>query len=155
MSVFQIYPQTEELNKMYCEYKHLYLEGDSGIDLLNPNDVLVPANSTVLVDLQVKCQLKNNLLNTYYSYFLMPRSSIYKTPLIMCNSVGLIDSSYCGNLKSPFFNTSRKDFLIVKGTRLVQIAKPNLEHSNTPQFIFGAEPTKTERNCNGFGSTGS
>ena len=33
-------------------------------------------------------------------YYLYPRSSISKTPLILANSVGIIDSGYRGNIKA-------------------------------------------------------
>jgi deoxyuridine 5'-triphosphate nucleotidohydrolase len=152
---FQLFPETEELNKMYLEYKHAYSEGDSGIDLLMPENVIIPGQSRVLVDLGVKCQLKCYNSDTYYSYFLLARSSIYKTPLMMCNSVGLIDSTYCGNLKVAFYNTDKEDYNIKKGTRLVQLVKPNLEHSNKIEFHFGKSLRDTERNSGGFGSTGA
>ena len=119
-----------------------------------PNDIVIPSQSRVLVDLGVKCQLLDHKNNFYYSYLLLARSSIYKTPLMMCNSIGLIDSTYCGNLKVAFYNTNKDDYQIKKGTRLVQLVKPNLEHSNKIEFLFGQTPRETQRGSGGFGSSG-
>ena len=48
---------------------------------------------------------KNNWEPTgYYSY---PRSSISKTPLLLANNVGIIDSGYRGNIKVAFDNYSQ------------------------------------------------
>jgi hypothetical protein len=84
----------------------------------------------------INFQIKTSLLNTetgeYSSYYLYPRSSISNTPLIMANSVGIIDSGYRGNLMakvkympSPEYG---QQYHIIKGTRLFQICAPNLQN---------------------------
>ena len=90
---------------------------DSGIDIHCCDDrIEIPPMGKVTINLGIKCQLKNNDKNT--AFWLMPRSSISKTPLIMCNSMGLIDSGYRGELKAPIYNTSSETFVIEKYTRL-------------------------------------
>ena len=98
------------------------------------------------------------------SYYLYARSSISKTPLILKNSVGIIDSGYRGNLiaavyYSPTFNDLQKvsinqlpnSYTIKKGTRLVQICAPELQPFS---FDVVNTLTETDRGEGGFGSTG-
>ena len=138
-----------------------YHQGDSGLDLFIVNDQVIKPHETVLVDLGVHCQsrslsacvwrwLTGNFYN-YHSYYLMPRSSIYKTPLLMRNSVGLIDAGYLGSIKTPFYNTSDKQFKLNRGDRYVQLVNSNLE---PVKFKLVNELRKTERGEGGFGSTG-
>jgi dUTP pyrophosphatase len=79
-------------------------QGDSGLDLFFTKDQVIPAKSTVLIELNIAAELreiyngvnfgKDNQLYHNKSYWLLPRSSIYKTPLRQSNSIGLVDSSY-------------------------------------------------------------
>ena len=123
-------------------------EGDSGLDLFFPNDVLVPAKSTVLVDFEVKCMMTGDD-DKPVSYYLYPRSSIYKTPLRMANSVGIIDSMYRHSIKVPVDNISEKDYTILKGTRFFQICSPNLS-----SFKVELEELQESTRGSGFGSSG-
>jgi dUTP pyrophosphatase len=159
---FTLIPQTEELFKIYeTRRENLSNRGDSGLDLVTPEDVLVPANEKVLLDLKVKAQLTSKVYplrfcsEKYHSYILMPRSSIATaTPLMMLNSIGLIDSGYTGNLKVPLINVSNQDFTIPKGSRLVQLITPNLEPIKTFKLKTKEEFDRvTERVEGGFGST--
>ena len=45
------------------------------------------------------------------------------------NSIGLIDSSYRGNLKGYFFNTSNTPVVINKGEKVLNVALPNLSRN--------------------------
>ena len=70
-------------------------EGDAGIDLYFPNDINVPARQSLLIDFEIQCEmwtwtkddgydvsLRKDLDNPYNcSYQLVPRSSIWRTPL--------------------------------------------------------------------------
>ena len=57
-----------------------------------------------------------------YYYYLYPRSSISKTPLRLCNSVGIIDAGYRGNIMA-FVDNIDEDYDL--GTRLFQLCDPN------------------------------
>jgi len=46
----------------------------------------------------------NEYIKTDSHFFLMPRSSIYKSGLMMANSTGVIDKSYRGELKAPVWS---------------------------------------------------
>lgn len=102
-------------------------KGDSGLNLLFIQCDTIPANSTVLVDLKVTIKCYKN--NEPVSFFLLPRSSIYKTPLRLANSIGLIDSGFNGTLKVPLDNISNNDYIIRAEQSLFQIVFPDLCHN--------------------------
>jgi dUTP pyrophosphatase len=102
-----------------------------------------------------------------YHTYLMPRSSISKTNLILANSVGLIDNGYRGTIKlrfkyifqpkdMKFYNSSviaeiDRSMIYNKGDKIGQLVFsktliPNLE------LVFDFEDST--RNDGGFGSTG-
>jgi len=59
-------------------------------------------------------------------YFLVPYQGIYAKKLMLLNSVGLIDSSYRGNLKGYFFNTSTQPVTMYRGDKVLNVALPDL-----------------------------
>ena len=125
--------------------------GDSGLDLFFTEDVVVQPRETKLIDLGVVCQMTDDSSVVRKSYLLMPRSSIYKTPLRMSNSVGLIDAFYTGSLHVPVDNTSTEPYTIQRGTRLFQIVAGSLE----PFDMKVVQAIETVgRGTGGFGSTG-
>lgn len=75
-------------------------KGDAGINLITPEDVEIEPFEMKMVNLQIKTCLEGDNKETY-SYFVMPRSSLSKTGLMMANSIGLIDAGYRGELKVP------------------------------------------------------
>ena len=85
---------------------------------------------------------------------LRPRSSIYKTGLILCNSCGTLDSSYTGEVMAKFYEAHlyEKDIYNV-GDRIIQIVIPGVD----PREIIFEEVEsleETERGNGGFGSSG-
>lgn len=95
--------------------------------------------------------------------FLLPRSSMgIKTDLIMANSMGLIDSDYCGEVKAIYkaFNIEwdvpsyLPESSIRKNDRVAQLFfnVPNVEIKVVDDFPD--EVKETERGEGGFGSTG-
>lgn len=83
-----------------------------------------------------------------------PRSSIYKTGLMLCNSIGTIDRGYTGEVKAKFYH-------VVEGL------KPYDVNDRICQLVVvGADPEEVEfievdefsetlnRGAKGFGSTG-
>lgn len=126
-------------------------EGDSGIDLYVPKTVVIPPTKTqdkaVFIKLGVACEVANG--NT--GYYLFARSSISKTPLILANSVGIIDNSYRGEIMAAVHNLSDKEYVIEAGTRLFQLCAPTLEPIS---YTIVDELTETKRGTGGFGSTG-
>ena len=128
---------------------------DSGYDLYCTEDVTIPSNSVGTLDFKLACSPEFKTLTNsklVAGYYLYPRSSISKTPLIMANSVGIIDHSYRGNIMAKVYNTSNKEFTVKKGERLFQLCMPTLEPF-TVEFVD--ELDTTERGTGGFGSTGN
>jgi len=126
---------------------------DSGIDLFMPETVVINANATALVDLKVTAVLRHINKKTG-AFWLLPRSSIYKTPLRLANSVGLIDAGYRNTLKVAVDNRSSDAYIIEKGTRLFQLAAPSLTPLQWVKKAALDETDETERGLGGFGSTG-
>lgn len=135
---------------LYDEIKTTHI-GDSGIDLFFPEEIIIKAGETKLVDLKIKCQMFDSQDNyNPISYDLRARSSIFKTPLRIANSAGLIDSGYTGNIKVALDNIKDHDYVIEKGKSLVQIAAADLK----PIIIKKVSCLqKTSRGDQGFGST--
>ena len=90
----------------YYESHSTYHPGDSGIDLFVLEDIEISPGETKLIDLGIQCEMTYNPYPPSYtpgsmncSYYLYARSSIStKTPLVLANSVGIIDAGYRGNL---------------------------------------------------------
>ena len=56
----RILPDNQDVAELY-ENHSTYHEGDSGLDLFCPVNILIKAGETVKIDLQIKCEaLKNN-----------------------------------------------------------------------------------------------
>jgi dUTP pyrophosphatase len=122
-------------------------DGNSGFDLMTPRPTLCLAGRVTFVDFGVQAMTRDGS-----GYFLLPRSSISKTPLRMANSVGLIDPTYRGNLIAALENISNDDFLLTTSSRVVQVALPSL----MPFDVHWSEDKlpETQRGAGGFGSTG-
>lgn len=121
--------------------------GNAGIDLHVPNNIIVPANARGFkIHLGYAVQFNSN------SYMLVPRSSISKTPLRMSNSIGIIDSTYRGELIFCVDNLSDSEYQVEQGQRLCQIVLPSMETPDQIQFVD--ELSETARGSGGFGSTG-
>jgi dUTP pyrophosphatase len=84
-------------------------------------------------------------------YWLLPRSSIYKTGLIMANSVGVIDASYRGEVKAPVWSMTGTS-KVNKGDRLFQVVAPDMGWIRNVRIVESLP--NTDRGEGGFGSTG-
>ena len=83
---------------------------------------------------------------------IFPRSSMgSNTPLRLCNSIGLVDPDYTGELFVCFDNHTSKDYVINRMDRLVQLVGPR--HEN-PSINIVDELEITERGEKGLGSSG-
>lgn len=121
---------------------------DSGFDLYCPSTLIIKTREYATIDLKVQCAPQFAVLSGYYLY---PRSSISKTPLIMANSVGIIDWGYRGNIMARVYNTSDSDYQINCGDRLFQLCHPLLQPLN---IVLVDSLDDTTRGTGGFGSTG-
>lgn len=126
---------------------------NSGFDLFVPNEADILGDSkSKLVSMGVKCEMLNES-NYPIGYYMYPRSSFSKTPLMLGNHVGIIDSGYRGFLMGAFRNLSQVSYRIEEGVRLLQICEPSLK----PVYVLMVEESElssTERGEGGFGSSG-
>jgi dUTP pyrophosphatase len=90
---------------------------------------------------------------------LLPRSSIYKTPFRMCNSIGLIDAGYRGEVRAKvdILNEEYEDFEVTAESRFFQICQHNFLPWNSIILVDNEEALPSppdNRGSGGFGSTG-
>jgi dUTP pyrophosphatase len=134
---------------------------DSGFDLFLPEaTVFDKVFDSKFIDFQVKaemvyCDVKNNTTNTC-AFTIHPRSSISKTPLMLANHTGIIDSGYRGSLIGAFrcLNLNGSNYMVDQYTRLVQVCHPSL----CPIYVTLVKEldlSTTQRGNGGFGSTGT
>ena len=158
--ILRIFVEDKELRDYYCRkitehIQHVSTDPtpDSGFDLCVPEQIVVASGGkSTKVDLKVKCvMLENGKPVGFYTY---PRSSISKTPLILANHVGIIDSGYRGNLIAMFRNAENEPYEIAKQTRMIQICHPSLKPFLIELCDSLEDLGETSRGAGGFGSTG-
>ena len=126
---------------------------NSGFDLFFPEKIDIPGNfKTTMVSMEIKCEMIDSK-GVPCGFYIYPRSSISKTPLLLANHVGIIDSGYRGNLIAAFKSSDSDPYSVDKFTRLLQITN----HDLTPilvEMVNEDQLSTTERGEWGFGSTG-
>lgn len=135
--------------------------GNAGFDLVFPKTTTFEAGKTTKVDLGVSAQVFRRTdpgLTRPLSYYIYPRSSISKTPLRLANSVGIIDSTYRGNLIVVVDCIGEENYTVKCGTSLFQVCMPDLDSSGweaTMRCLTDCPDyrTGTTRGTGGFGST--
>ena len=94
----------------------------------------------------------DDYLKTDSHFLLMPRSSIFKSGLIMANSTGVIDKGYRGELKAPVWSMLGNS-TVAYGDRLFQIVAPDMGWIRNVRLVESF--ADTQRGANGFGSSGA
>ena len=135
----------EKAKKYYQNHGH-YHKGDAGLDLYVLDDIDFEPGETKLIKLGISCQPDNGL-----AYFLMPRSSISKTPLRMSNSIGLIDAGYRGEIMACCDNIKNVKYSVKEGERLFQLVSSSCLEI---EYELTEELDDSTRGSGGFGSTG-
>lgn len=117
------------------------------IDLKTYRGVALKAGEFRMIPLGVAMELPKG-----YEAIVVPRSSTFKNfGVILVNSVGVIDESYCGdNDMWQFLAYATKDTYIPKGTRICQFRI--LEHQPAVEFLEVEKLENEDRG--GIGSTG-
>ena len=131
-------------------------EENAGFDLISAEDHktgLLGSGTTHLLDLGVRAMMVDIETRMPVHYWLLPRSSIYKTGYMMANSVGVIDLSYRGILKAPVICMNPTGKAFQKGERYFQIVAPNMGAIRAVRICTSLPAT--ERGEGGFGSTGT
>ena len=150
----------------YYQGDQMNYDSDSGFDLYVLEDTTIKLGETKKIDLGIQCEMIRREPGGL-PFYLYPRSSFSKTPLILGNHVGIIDKDYRGNILAvvkfmPTYNIFQKfieegktsfneTYTITKGTRLFQICSNDLA-----PFTHSIVDTlsDTTRGENGLGSTG-
>lgn len=141
----KIKPLHVSAREVYSNHGHFH-EGDAGLDLYVLEDITIEPGETKAIKLGISCEPEDGR-----AYFLMPRSSISKTPLRMANSIGLIDGGYRGELMAMCDNIKQEAYTAEKGQRLFQVVACDC----SPIFYeMVDELSDTTRGSGGFGSTG-
>ena len=141
----KIKPFNAEVKTLYENHGHFH-DGDAGLDIYIINQQTIQANDTTLIHLQIACET-----NDGKPYLLMPRSSIAKTPLRLCNSIGLIDWGYRGEIMAVVDNIKKESYTVEPGQRLFQLVAMDGSPIHFKLVDVLSESTRGE---GGFGSTG-
>lgn len=118
----------------------------AGMDFYQPESVVIEPHQTQYVTLGLAMEIPKGFM-----LMLAPRSSMSKTPLVIPNSLGVIDADYRGEIKGIFKNTSDVAYTIQKGDRLLQGILVPVGALN---LLEVDELTETVRGAGGIGSTG-
>ena len=136
---------SESAQDLYKNHGHFH-QGDAGLDLFIIDALTIAPGETVLIKSHIACENRDGI-----PYLLIPRSSISKTPLRQCNSVGLIDAGYRGEIMAAVDNIKEIPFTVEPGQRLFQLVSMD---GGPISFEIVSELSKTDRGQDGFGSTG-
>ncbi len=152
--------------RMYYKDSVQETNENAGVDLFIAQDydhkAMMETNGGVLLDLGCSARMvrvDERGVETEVHYWLCPRSSIYKTGMMMANSQGVIDRSYRGTLKAPIWIVNREAFartfdeLRFRGTRYFQIVAPDMGWIREVRVVESLN--ETARGVGGFGSTGT
>jgi dUTP pyrophosphatase len=129
---------------------------NAGVDLFVSKDTSV-GSDVVLLNHGVKARMVNNETGEDCHYWLVPRSSIFKSGVMMANSVGVIDRTYRGSVMGPIQTTAWSYGApvtqnIKRGQRLFQIVAPDM--GPIKYVILVDSLPESRRSEGGFGSTG-
>jgi len=169
MLVLYLVPDDPATKEMYMKQAEAYMakprsERDAGFDLFSvaasvpgmaPTAAGGSSSEGAAVKIGQTCRaaLYDPMLGRFRAYWMLPRSSISKTPLRLANSVGLIDAGYRGPLLAMVYSTGR-DVAVAFGDRYFQIAGPELQPFERIEIVDEIPGGATIRGAGGFGSTG-
>ena len=134
---------------------------NSGFDIFVPEDQFISHDplTSYFLDFKIKTEMRfkrtPDAQKVPTAFQVYARSSLSKTPLILSNHVGIIDSGYRGNIKGAFRSVNNIDqYYVQKFTRLVQICHPSLCKIRVILVEDENDLSSTERGEKGFGSSG-
>lgn len=126
-------------------------EGSAGVDLINNGEtVTIEPNETAVLGTGVHVEIPVG-----YWGLLAARSSLgFKNTTLLTNSIGVIDSSYRGEVKARLINLGKEPITIKRGERFCQMVITNCYLGSWDSVADLSELSETERGTGGFGSTG-
>ena len=160
-----IYSANEELKTLIASQIKNHRWTDSGFDIPMLAQNIDLSEQTHCFSLGIHVATTNS----HFTYaegcrvpcLLLPRSSIYNTRFRLCNSIGLIDSGYCGEVKAMVDNIHvepEATMRIGNGSRMFQICQHNFlpfAHIVLVDSLADMPRTRDTRGSGGFGSTGT
>ena len=131
-------------NAVLPKYK---TEGAAGFDFVAAHGAIIQPHETVIINTDLAVELPD-----FLELQVRCRSGIaFKTPLIVKNAPGTVDSDYKGNIGIILHNLSNEPFEVKQGERIAQgviSLVPKITLFETKELSY------SERGEKGFGSTG-
>lgn len=131
--------------KYVCDYELVKKEGDQGWDLRSIDDYFLRPGERCLISTGLYLELPEGLYGD-----VRPRSGLSARGIDVC--LGLIDSSYRGEIKVCLVNNSSEDFLVKPGDRIAQMVFG--QEILLDPFKVDEISSDTHRGEKGFGSSG-
>ena len=107
------------------------------------------------IDSDESIDLLDYVKRTYYRSILSidfrPRSSVWKTGMVLCNSCGTVDRGYTGEVCAFFYHVMPDMPKYEPGDRVAQM---KIGFTVPIEFVEVEELDETDRKDGGFGSTG-
>lgn len=140
---------------------------NSGFDIFLPKDRSFDIELlTTMINFEIKTEMQyydttQNLVEKS-AFYIFPRSSLSKTPLMLSNHTGIIDCGYRGWIQGAFrwlnslpikLHDKHTEFFLEKYSRILQICHPSL-CPIIVELVNETELSSTTRGTGGFGSTG-
>ena len=120
---------------------------DAGYDLYSRIDAVLEPLSGMTIPVGFAMELPSG-----YEAQIRPRSGLAaKHHITVTNSPGTVDANYRGEIKAILYNLGREPFIIQRGDRIAQMVICKLPEID---LVETTELSQTDRNTNGFGSTG-
>jgi dUTP pyrophosphatase len=135
-----------------------YEDRDAGFDLFSAATTVRGGAACTRISQQVVAGFYDTERGLFRAFWLLPRSSVSRTPLRLANSVGLIDAGYRGDVMAavdPVGATDDATFAVNEGDRYFQLASPDLLPWDEVRVVDAVPGGATLRGAGGFGSTGT
>ena len=158
MYILYISPRNETAKAIYtvaadAYNARAYTDRDAGFDLFCDAQSLTAGDKATLISQQTSGAFYDTDAGIFRAFWLLPRSSISKTPMQLANSVGLIDAGYRGDLMAAVRLVGVAAYEVVAG-RYFQVASPDLLPWDEVRVVDTIPGGDTLRGAGGFGSTG-
>ena len=127
-------------------------DGSAGVDLINNGETVViePNGGTAVLGTGVHVEIPVG-----YWGLLAARSSLgFKSTTLLTNSIGVIDSTYRGEIKARLINLGTEPVTIERGERFCQLIITNCYLGNWHSVDRLDDLSETVRGQGGFGSSG-
>lgn len=127
-------------------------DGSAGVDLINNGETVViePNGGTAVLGTGIHVEIPVG-----YWGLLAARSSLgFKSTTLLTNSIGVIDSTYRGEIKARLINLGTEPVTIERGERFCQLIITNCYLGNWHAVEKLDDLSETVRGQGGFGSSG-